>query len=116
MSDKKLYTTEDGGIMWFCPGCRCGHRVWVREPSPSGSRWTWNGDMEKPTVSPSILITSMRAEPPVTSENYEQWKANPWEQKEVEKRCHSHLINGVIEFCTDCSHELAGKHVPLEAF
>jgi hypothetical protein len=27
--------------------------------------------------------------------------------------CHYHLINGFLEYCNDCKHELNGKRVPL---
>lgn len=110
------YPTEDGGVMFFCPGCKCGHRVWVRDPAPKQPRWTFNGDFDKPTFSPSILITSMEWQPPVTPENIDQWKKQHWEQKQVEKRCHSHVTDGVIIFCGDCTHSMSGKSVKLEPF
>ncbi|MGC4033677.1 MAG: hypothetical protein QM754_18485 [Tepidisphaeraceae bacterium] len=31
-------------------------------------------------------------------------------------RCHSFVRDGQIEFLGDCTHELAGKTVPLEPF
>ena len=43
-----------------------------------------------PTISPSILV-----------------------QGSDEKRCHSFVRNGVIEFLGDCTHKLAGQTVPL---
>ncbi len=52
--------------------------------------WTWNGDRERPTVSPSILVTD----------------SGP-------SRCHSFLRDGSLEFLSDCTHALAGQTVPL---
>lgn len=64
----------------------------------SGSRdttgnWSWNGDTEKPTLKPSIL----------TEVNY----------GEATYRCHSFVNDGVVQFLSDCSHELAGQTIEL---
>jgi hypothetical protein len=56
-------------------------------------RWNWNGDIEKPTLSPSILQT-----------------AGPDGHKDI---CHCFVRDGVIEFCGDCTHSLTGKSMPL---
>jgi hypothetical protein len=75
--------------------------------------WQWNGDRERPTISPSLLVRHQRWEPPVTPENVERWKAEPWEQHEVVKVCHSFVRDGVWEFLPDCTHEYAGLNVPM---
>lgn len=80
--------------MFHCPGCKCGH--WVRtagDESRAGPVWQWNGDIVKPTVSPSILVCP----------------------NESARRCHSFIRDGKIEFCNDCHHELAGQTIPLES-
>jgi hypothetical protein len=79
-------------LMFYCPGCKTHHGVSVDRP---GS-WTWNHDMEKPTIEPSIFVNSGRSCPDVPA-------------------CHSFVRNGEIQFLGDCSHELAGKTVALEA-
>ena len=67
------------------------HGVWTRNPNAlTGAKWTWNGDKVKPTFSPSIVVQGT-------------------------KRCHSFVTDGLIQFLSDCSHELAGKTVPLPA-
>lgn len=71
--------------MWWCPGCKCGHWTRTKGRSPC---WGWNGSKAKPTFSPSILVTS-------------------------QNRCHSFVIDGVIQFLGDCTHELKGQHVPM---
>jgi len=58
--------------------------------------WEFNGDVDKPTFSPSILV------------RHHEWT--------VEKVCHSFVRDGKIEFLNDCTHELAGKTVPMEDF
>ncbi len=61
--------------------------------------WTWNGDLEHPTLSPSVLVTW---------DEYENGDAPP-----TPKRCHSFVRNGQIEFLNDCTHALAGQTVEL---
>ena len=74
-------------LHFFCPGCQARHAI--------NDTWEFNGDYEKPTVSPSVLVT---------------WPEGP-ERKE--NRCHSFIRDGKIEFLHDCTHALAGKTVEL---
>ncbi len=53
--------------------------------------WTWNGDVEKPTLQPSILTSN----------------------GEAGDRCHSFVEEGRVRFLSDCSHEFAGRTVDL---
>jgi hypothetical protein len=76
-------------IWWHCPGCECSHRVPVDTTVPSEKPWTWNGSLEKPTLSPSVLCRGT-----VT--------------------CHLYMRDGRLEFLGDCSHALAGKTVEME--
>jgi len=82
-----------GRLLMECPGCKMAHHILVGEGS--GPRWSFNGNMEKPTFSPSILVRYTWGE----------------EQKEVV--CHSYINDGVWNFLTDCTHELAGQLVPM---
>lgn len=59
-----------------------------------GPKWTWNRDVFKPTLRPSILSNTVI------------------DGKDI--RCHSFITDGNIEFLSDCTHELAGKTLPLE--
>lgn len=70
----------DEKILFECPGCGYAHVI--------DNRWTFNGDFEKPTFKPSILVQG-------------------------ENRCHSFVTDGEIKFLKDCSHDLAGKTVSL---
>lgn len=96
-------------LAFLCPGCGMPHSIIIT----GDKAWGWNGDVEKPTFTPSILVQHEEWTPPVTSENLAQWKASPWVQHKVEKVCHSFVTSGRIEFLTDCTHELAGKTVDL---
>ena len=54
------------------------------------NNWTWNGDIDKPTLKPSVLTRS-----------------NAF-------TCHSWITDGQAQFLNDCSHDLTGKTVDLE--
>jgi len=74
------------------------------------SGWQFNGDYDKPTFSPSVLVTYEHWVPPATPENL-----NPGPQTKVKDICHSFVRDGQIQFLSDCTHSLAGQTVPLEA-
>ena len=52
--------------------------------------WGFNGNLDKPTVSPSINVKLGEG-----------------------GICHSFVDNGYIRFLNDCTHELAGKTVEI---
>ncbi len=82
---KLLTGTSPSGeteYFFFCPGCKNYH-VFDR-------RWQWNGNMDLPTFTPSLLC-------------------NP----SGERRCHSFVRDGKIEYLSDCHHALAGQTVDM---
>jgi hypothetical protein len=105
-------------LHFWCPGCNEVHGVVIGE-----NGWTWNGDAEKPTFQPSVLVTSghyspgfPHGGPPDCACNYQErfpdrgpW---PWPCS----RCHSFVAEGQIQFLGDCTHELANQTVPLPAW
>jgi hypothetical protein len=78
------------------------HMLTVRGHSP-GPRWDWDGNLEAPTLSPSILTRSDHKRRRVDGELVD---AGPFV-------CHSFLRAGVFEFLGDCTHPLANQHVPI---
>lgn len=82
----KLRDVGDGMLLHWCPGCEELHAIAVGQPFPNGARWTWDGNMERPTFSPSINVIG---------------------------RCHYFIRAGRIEFCSDSKHRLAGQTVDL---
>lgn len=82
-----------GKYIFRCPGCEFTHQI--NTVPNDGPVWNFNKDMDKPTVSPSILVTWTHGE------QYEP------------RRCHSFVRNGMIEFLSDCTHELKGKTVEI---
>ena len=100
----KVHSTSDGRFIFFCPGCKCGHWFKTTPPEP---QWTFNGDIEKPTVRASILVHEHDT---ILPENDSTGKVTKT------FRCHSLVTDGNIQFLDDCTHELKGKIVPLEDF
>jgi hypothetical protein len=48
---------EPAGIVFLCP-CGCGAHRAARFGGINHPTWTWNGDKEKPTLTPSLLSTT----------------------------------------------------------
>jgi Family of unknown function (DUF6527) len=90
----------DGSHLWFwCPGCQTNHAVTV-----DGSRgWSWNRSCEAPTITPSIAVTYPAN--PDADEAFAEWRK--------ERRCHSFVTDGRIQFLSDSTHALAGQTVDL---
>jgi len=89
------------GVMHFCPACQEAHIFWIERPK-GGPTWTWNGSVDKPTVNPSILLFTTHDD-----------DGNKLPEGTRRTLCHYFLHDGVVAFCGDCPHELAGQNVPL---
>lgn len=82
---------EEEQLAFHCPGCGYGHSFRIR--STQGKPvWEWNGSLDKPTFSPSLLVNGF----------------------DPASRCHSFVRDGKIEFLGDCFHALKGQTVALE--
>lgn len=87
MAKAMQITNQDGthyGWLIFCPACRYGHCF--------DSRWTFNGDVERPTFRASMLVNA---------------------NTPSGIRCHSFVTCGRIEFLNDCGHAMRGQTVDL---
>lgn len=86
---KDPFKDQEGEVLYvWCPACDDLHGLPVRgtlEP-----KWDWDGMMNSPTLTPSILTTR--------SDGY---------------RCHSYLQGGVWRYLDDCTHLLAGRSAPM---
>jgi len=89
----KFNLSEDGRLIFYCQGCEHHHGIPVRHSKYSN--WNWNGDLEKPTLTPSIFTNPGRDCPDLHA-------------------CHMYLTDGKIQFLSDCSHSLAGQTVDVE--
>ncbi|KAA5609698.1 ammonia monooxygenase [Rhodovastum atsumiense] len=110
-------SSQHGRMLGFwCPGCQETHAVTVDGPNANGARWSWDGNADAPTFSPSVLVTSghyVSSHKPGDSCwcNYEArlGRKAPF----LCHRCHSFVRAGRIEFLSDCTHSLAGRTVDL---
>lgn len=98
-------TTEGGGTKYREVPPRDATHIRITMPGPMGnlllavhtgqrpavqtSSWHWNGDVDKPTLKPSVLNTRPGF------------------------RCHSFITDGIVDFLRDTTHELSGQKVPL---
>ena len=79
-------------FVFRCPGCGYDHPFHVGfSARPS---WDWNGKLDKPTFSPSLMVFGM----------------------DESRRCHSFVRDGNIEFLGDCFHSLRGRTVELPEY
>lgn len=78
----------------YCPGCKWMHHIAIDKPSGAGQQWQWDGNVNMPTYSPSILV------------QFNKFCTEAFV-------CHSFIRNGQWEFLNDCTHELAGQTVSM---
>ena len=80
------------GLIFYCPGCEMYHSVVIQPGrNDNGASWRWNGDMEKPTFSPSVG-TFMG----------------------TDQQCHLFVRDGQLQYLSDSRHALAGQTVAME--
>lgn len=96
-----LRNGTDGRLTWWCPGCDHAHMI--QTGAGSGPRWGWNGNAEKPTFTPSVLVRTGRAVDPTFVK----------EAGDPPEVCHSFVVDGQMQFLSDCDHALAGQTVPI---
>lgn len=110
---KVLRSVQDGGLMYWCQGCEEVHVI-----HHGNGRWTWNGDTEKPTFSPSVLVKSGHYAAGHKAGD-DCWctynaKAAPNERTPYKCGvCHTFINNGMVQFLGDCTHQYAGQTLPL---
>jgi hypothetical protein len=106
----KLRRMQGGLVAFWCPGCDGAHQVGVGDGP--GPRWGFNGDGDKPTFTPSILVRGVQR---MTDDEYARIMGG----EHIEPRpfvCHSFVTDGRIRFLGDCTHSLAGQTVDLPDF
>lgn len=106
----KINELADGTILYRCP---CGDTHAIKR-----GRWTWNGDTERPTFSPSVLVTTGHFIPHGDREKNGCWCTYNAENPDAPLefgcyRCHSFVKDGQVQFLSDCTHSLAGQTAPL---
>lgn len=96
--------TGNEGLNYWCQGCESLHGIRTKGPGA----WGWNGDVEKPVFTPSVLTTTGRRVDP-------SYKPEPDDPPEC---CHTFVgCNGAepgqVIFLGDCTHKLAGTVQPF---
>ena len=93
-----------GAYMHWCPGCMEMHSL------PDG--WTFDGNLEKPSFTPSFKHTGLRRVFTTGGNWTGEWirSAN---REPVPFVCHYILTAGILHFCNDSSHNFAGQSVVM---
>jgi hypothetical protein len=73
------------GYGFYCPACRDLHHFNVAIFQPL---WSFDGNLDAPTFGPSLRLIGGNG-------------------------CHLFVLGGMIQYCGDSRHELAGKTVPM---
>jgi hypothetical protein len=93
----------EGCYFHWCPACQ--------ELHPLPDSWQFNGNLESPTFTPSFKHSGFQrvfVNGAWTGEWVRDINGNT-----IPFVCHYVLTAGVLNFCGDCTHELAGKSVPM---
>lgn len=87
----KLVCENPHAVHWifYCPGCLSYHGFQTEGPGP---RWDFNDSTTEPTFSPSLRVNG----------------------SDPDKRCHSFVRAGKIEFLHDCWHGRRDEVMDLE--
>lgn len=109
----KLRSVGGGGLMFRCPGCGEAHQVLVGQGP--GPRWGYNGNADRPTFTPSVLVRSGHfAEGRQGKDCWCTFEERTGREAPFACRvCHSFVTDGRIHFLSDCTHALAGQTVEL---
>ena len=94
---------QTGGYAHWCPGCEEMHGL--------PDEWKFDGNLEEPTFTPSFRHSGVR-KVMVDGEWTGEWVRDA-EGNPVKFVCHYILTKGILNFCSDSMHALAGKSVPL---
>lgn len=89
-----LRKTSDNGLLFWCVGCNRAHGIFY-----GGAGWSWDGNAEKPTFSPSVLV------------EYNGLDAGT--DGAPPRVCHSFVKAGQIQYLSDCTHALAGQTIDM---
>jgi len=93
---------EGGALTYWCPGCQGGHTITFG----AASDWTWDGNADAPTISPSVLSYAHQRSFDENNPESDEAPA-PWPQ------CHAFVRGGKIEYLSDSGHALAGQTVDM---
>lgn len=109
----KAILDQNGQVRIHCPAC--GHDHALNVTVDGRPKWSFDGNVERPTFSPSILercghYVPGQPQPPNCAACNEAERSGYAPLCYV---CHSFVRGGRIEFLSDCTHGLAGQTVEL---
>lgn len=93
-------------LNFWCPGCKDTHSITVDAPDA----WTWDGDIRRPTIKPSIKVMPHKT---LIDDTLEGDALTAPENITNTPLCHSYVARGRIQFLGDSTHKLAGRTVDL---
>lgn len=100
-------------VYLWCPGCETLHAFSV--DGTEGPQWTWDGDRQRPTFSPSLLVRwhgySGAVQREVMSKVREGDATFTPDVEPSDQACHSFVRAGRWQFLSDSTHALAGQTV-----
>lgn len=102
-----LRSAEGGRLTFWCPGCKEPHAI-----KHGNGGWTWNGNADKPTFTPSILVSGIQTEKDDAGKWTGEWVLDA-QGNTIPTICHSFVTDGRIQFLGDCTHEMVGQTVDL---
>lgn len=94
----KVYPKENNAYLEYkCPACGW-HGIPVKVNVKEDNSWQWNGNLDKPTITPSV-------------NHY--YPESAYEQHPGLKRyrCHYIITDGIMNFCADCTHDKSGQSI-----
>lgn len=111
-------------LVFRCPGCEEAHILAIaRAPDQPGPTWSYNGNPEKPTFQPSVLVTTIKHKT-MTDQDFDDWDALvakvgtdvAMQDPRFRCVCHSFVTDGRIQFLGDCTHAMANQTADLLAW
>ena len=88
-----IRVNEDTGE-FFCPACDTPHEFDLN---------LWDENKEKPTLSEEITISAKKLDK----------GTGKWIPNTKKHGCHFKIINGIIKYCIESSHIMAGQSAPM---
>lgn len=110
--------TEMGRYLYhYCPACDELHQYVVDRKDGNRPAWGFNGDLNKPSFTPSMLIRSghYASGQKETAETCYLCNGDDESLRDICGICHYFVTQGKIQYCGDCTHDHKDKIVDLPA-
>lgn len=105
---KILKKYDTGVYAFYCPGCESKHIYTTKDNPNAQLHWVFNGNMEAPTFTPSLLNRWGKHADPNWQEPNEEAPSGGWSGI-----CHLFVTNGKIIYCGDSTHKYAGQTIDM---